>query len=153
MGSQANQLRELIQILTKEVEKLKKEIQEYEEKIGVAKAALELLIDQGMIEDQVSMFADKISNKYAGLSRGEAIIRILSSDTKKRWKAKEIEQELRLHGYQSKSKNFLRDVYVLLNRMTKKGKVAVDNSGKVKRYYLPTSPDTTSGVTIKEDFH
>ena len=124
-------LRELQALLSKfeyekqqVTDKYRIDVQNIDEKINAIHKVMNYLKHEGFL-DQAELFEGtvKLSTKYTNMSKSEAVLDILNSDKEKEWQVKEILNLLQLHGFKTKSKNLMRDLYSHLYFMARRNKI------------------------------
>ncbi|MHA2039957.1 MAG: hypothetical protein ACW98X_26395 [Promethearchaeota archaeon] len=148
MGDQIIDLNNLIKRYKNELEQLERKRDALERKMDVAYQALQLLKDEGatdqdLFQPETKIIPESLSEKYKNMSMRKAISDILKSHEDEYLTGKQIYNELTKHGFQSKSKNLQRDVYVQLYRLQKENQIIEDTEGTYKRYKWPSSVGNT----------
>lgn len=105
-------------------DKYRMDVRNIDEKIDAIRKVTNYLKHEGFL-NQAELFEGmaKLSAKYANMSKSEAVLDILNSDKEKEWQVKEILNLLQLHGFKTKSKNLMRDLYSHLYFMARRNKI------------------------------
>ena len=145
MKDQTNVLNELIKKYKKSIENLEKQINETKNKMLIASNALKLLSQEGLFEPtpdipsiDVSAISASISDKYKNVSLNKSIIDVLNNSNKY-LDGQEIYDELIKNGFQSKSSNIKRDVYVGLYRLNRDKKIISKQVEGKKKYIMKSN--------------
>jgi hypothetical protein len=126
------QIKSLIKKYQERAETLKRELIEVEQKLNSFKDTYDALQNENPIKTTID--AQPLSDQYSNMSKIEAVLHIMNSDIGRGWRPKDIVQRLLANGFQTKSKNFLRDIYSDLYKLSKDGKVIIMDTPDGKRY-------------------
>ena len=130
------QIKSLIKRYQERAETLKRELVEAEQKLKSFNETYEALQNEHI--SNVSPDTQPLSEKYSKMSKLEAVLDIMGSNVDRGWRPQEIVQKLLTNGFKTKSKNFLRDIYSDLYKLSKAKdkKVVILDTPNGKRYKI-----------------
>jgi seryl-tRNA synthetase len=154
MDSSLQKIQLLISSLKEKKDKLKTQIEELELELKEIDGSLSAInTTLALLEQERPITSADASNKYAEMTKKDAILDVLSSHPEKQWKANEVTNLLKINGIKSKSKSLQRDVYNELYRLEKSGKIeTIKKRGKRKgtKYQIKREGTPSSAEEIKQ---
>jgi seryl-tRNA synthetase len=149
MDNSLQKIQLLISSLKEKKDKLKTQIEELESELKETDGSLSAInTTLALLEQGRPLTSADTSNKYADMTKKEAILDVLNSQPEKQWKASEVTNLLKINGIKSESKSLQRDMYNELYRLGKSGKIEIiKKRGKRKgTKYQIKKEGTPSGV-------
>lgn len=143
MQEQESDLDALIRKYQNTIDSLNIQVKDAKNKLEIARAALYLLKEEGKV-NQKKLFEPipiPVGDKYSNTKLKDAIIDVLKTHNEEKLTGVEIFKELIENGFNSKSANIRRDVYISLNRLRqdRKSNVSRLEEGNRKRYFIAES--------------
>jgi seryl-tRNA synthetase len=134
MDSSLQKIQLLVSSLKEKKDKLKTKIEELESELKEVDGSLSAInTTLALLEQERPITSADASNKYADMTKKEAILDVLNSQPEKQWKASEVTNLLKINGIKSKSKSLQRDIYNELYRLERSKKIeTIKKRGKRK---------------------